>query len=109
MENHQKGIIIPHDRLSQEALHGLIEEFVTGMAPIPVTLMAAWRKALKWSLGSCSAGKFLLSMMRLPGPPILYQRKMPELFLKRKGRAREAHMCILDGDLALIKPHLPRV
>ncbi len=29
MENHQKGIIIPHDRLSQEALHGLIEEFVT--------------------------------------------------------------------------------
>jgi uncharacterized protein len=24
-----KGIIIPHDRLSQEALQGLIEEFVT--------------------------------------------------------------------------------
>jgi uncharacterized protein YheU (UPF0270 family) len=29
MENHHKGIIIPHDRLSQEALQGLIEEFVT--------------------------------------------------------------------------------
>jgi uncharacterized protein YheU (UPF0270 family) len=29
MKNHQKGIIIPHDRLSSEALHGLIEEFVT--------------------------------------------------------------------------------
>lgn len=25
----QKGIIIPHDRLSQDALQGLIEEFVT--------------------------------------------------------------------------------
>ena len=29
MENHHKGIITPHDRLSQEALQGLIEEFVT--------------------------------------------------------------------------------
>ncbi len=29
MENHHEGIIIPHDRLSQEALQGLIEEFVT--------------------------------------------------------------------------------
>jgi uncharacterized protein len=29
MENHHKGIIIPHDRLSQDALRGLIEEFVT--------------------------------------------------------------------------------
>ncbi len=29
MENHHKGIIIPHDRLSVEALQGLIEEFVT--------------------------------------------------------------------------------
>ena len=29
MENHHNGIIIPHDRLSQEALQGLIEEFVT--------------------------------------------------------------------------------
>jgi uncharacterized protein len=29
VENHHKGIIIPHDRLSQIALHGLIEEFVT--------------------------------------------------------------------------------
>jgi uncharacterized protein len=29
VENNHKGIIIPHDRLSQEALHGLIEEFVT--------------------------------------------------------------------------------
>jgi uncharacterized protein len=29
MENHPKGIIIPHDRLSQDALLGLIEEFVT--------------------------------------------------------------------------------
>jgi uncharacterized protein len=29
MENHHKGMIIPHDRLSQEALQGLIEEFVT--------------------------------------------------------------------------------
>jgi uncharacterized protein YheU (UPF0270 family) len=28
MENH-KGLIIPHDRLSQEAMQGLIEEFVT--------------------------------------------------------------------------------
>jgi uncharacterized protein YheU (UPF0270 family) len=28
-ENHQMGIIIPHDRLSQTALLGLIEEFVT--------------------------------------------------------------------------------
>jgi uncharacterized protein len=26
---HYKGIIIPHDRLSQTALQGLIEEFVT--------------------------------------------------------------------------------
>jgi uncharacterized protein YheU (UPF0270 family) len=29
MENHHKGIIIPHDNLSQEALHEHIEEFVT--------------------------------------------------------------------------------
>ena len=29
MENHHKGMIIPHDRLSQTALQGLIEEFVT--------------------------------------------------------------------------------
>jgi uncharacterized protein len=29
LENHQNGIIIPHDRLSQTALQGLIEEFVT--------------------------------------------------------------------------------
>lgn len=29
MENHHMGIIIPYDRLSEEALHGLIEEFVT--------------------------------------------------------------------------------
>jgi uncharacterized protein YheU (UPF0270 family) len=29
MKNHHKGIIIPHDRLSQTALQGLIEEFVT--------------------------------------------------------------------------------
>jgi uncharacterized protein len=29
METHRKGIIIPHDRLSQEALQGLIEDFVT--------------------------------------------------------------------------------
>jgi uncharacterized protein len=29
VENHRKGIIIPHDRLSMEALQGLIEEFVT--------------------------------------------------------------------------------
>ena len=29
MMNQQKGIIIPHDRLSQTALQGLIEEFVT--------------------------------------------------------------------------------
>lgn len=29
MENHQMGIIIPHDRLSQTALLGLVEEFVT--------------------------------------------------------------------------------
>jgi uncharacterized protein YheU (UPF0270 family) len=29
MKHHPKGIIIPHDRLSSEALHGLIEEFVT--------------------------------------------------------------------------------
>jgi uncharacterized protein len=28
-EIHQTGIIIPHDRLSQGALQGLIEEFVT--------------------------------------------------------------------------------
>jgi uncharacterized protein len=28
-ENHHQGIIIPHDRLSQTALQGLIEEFVT--------------------------------------------------------------------------------
>jgi uncharacterized protein len=26
---HNPGVIIPHDRLSQEALQGLIEEFVT--------------------------------------------------------------------------------
>ena len=29
MKQHQKGIIIPHDRLSPDALRGLIEEFVT--------------------------------------------------------------------------------
>jgi len=29
VENHHKGMIIPHDRLSQTALQGLIEEFVT--------------------------------------------------------------------------------
>ena len=29
MGNHHKGIIIPHDKLSQTALQGLIEEFVT--------------------------------------------------------------------------------
>jgi uncharacterized protein len=29
MENHRKGIIIPHERLNQTALQGLIEEFVT--------------------------------------------------------------------------------
>jgi uncharacterized protein len=29
VENNHKGIIIPHDKLSQEALQGLIEEFVT--------------------------------------------------------------------------------
>ena len=29
VENNHKGIIIPHDRLSQKALQGLIEEFVT--------------------------------------------------------------------------------
>jgi uncharacterized protein len=29
MENHHEGIIIPHDNLTEEALHGLIEEFVT--------------------------------------------------------------------------------
>lgn len=29
LENNHKGIIIPHDRLSQTALQGLIEEFVT--------------------------------------------------------------------------------
>jgi uncharacterized protein len=29
LENHHKGMIIPYDRLSQEALQGLIEEFVT--------------------------------------------------------------------------------
>jgi hypothetical protein len=28
-ETHHNGIIIPHDRLSQTALQGLIEEFVT--------------------------------------------------------------------------------
>jgi uncharacterized protein len=28
-EIHQMGIIIPHDRLSQTALQGLIEEFIT--------------------------------------------------------------------------------
>ena len=28
MENHHNGIIIPHGRLSQEALQGLVEEFV---------------------------------------------------------------------------------
>ena len=29
MENHHEGIIIQHDNLTEEALHGLIEEFVT--------------------------------------------------------------------------------
>ncbi len=29
MENHHEGIIIPHDNLTEEALYGLIEEFVT--------------------------------------------------------------------------------
>jgi len=29
MENHNEGIIIQHDKLTEEALHGLIEEFVT--------------------------------------------------------------------------------
>jgi uncharacterized protein len=29
LENHHKGMIIPHDRLSQTALQKLIEEFVT--------------------------------------------------------------------------------
>ncbi len=29
MSNQKNGLIIPHDRLSQAALHGLIEEFVT--------------------------------------------------------------------------------
>lgn len=29
MEHHHNGIIIPYDRLSQTALQGLIEEFVT--------------------------------------------------------------------------------
>jgi uncharacterized protein len=29
MENHHKGLVIPHHRLSQDALQGLIEEFVT--------------------------------------------------------------------------------
>ena len=29
MGNHHKGIIIPHDKLSQTALQGLLEEFVT--------------------------------------------------------------------------------
>jgi uncharacterized protein len=29
MENHHDGIIIPHDNLTEEALQGLIEEFVT--------------------------------------------------------------------------------
>jgi len=29
MENHYEGIIIQHDNLTEEALHGLIEEFVT--------------------------------------------------------------------------------
>jgi len=29
VQNHPKGIIIPHDRLSQAALQGLVEEFVT--------------------------------------------------------------------------------
>ena len=29
MKNSQKGMIIPHDRLSPDALHGLVEEFVT--------------------------------------------------------------------------------
>jgi uncharacterized protein len=29
LENHHKGMIIPHDRLSLTALQGLIEEFVT--------------------------------------------------------------------------------
>ena len=29
MENHHEGIIIPNDDLTQEALQGIIEEFVT--------------------------------------------------------------------------------
>ena len=29
MENHHEGIIVPHDNLTEEALQGLIEEFVT--------------------------------------------------------------------------------
>ena len=29
MPNQNNGLIVPHDRLSQEALRGLIEEFVT--------------------------------------------------------------------------------
>ena len=29
MENHYKGLVIPHDRLSPAALRGLIEGFVT--------------------------------------------------------------------------------
>ena len=29
MENHHEGMIMPHDNLTEEALQGLIEEFVT--------------------------------------------------------------------------------
>ncbi len=48
MENHHEGIIIPHDNLTEEALHGLIEEFVTREAQIPDILMAVLKKMSKW-------------------------------------------------------------
>ena len=52
MENHHKGIIIPHDRLSQTALQGLIEEFVTRDGTDTGYTEGSLEETLKWSSGS---------------------------------------------------------
>jgi hypothetical protein len=57
MENHRKGIIIPYDRLSMEALQGFIEEFVSrDGTDTGYTDGEVLEKMSKWSCGSWSVG-----------------------------------------------------
>jgi len=78
VENHHEGIIIPHDNLTEAALQGLIEEFVTREGTDTGYTDGSLEENVEMVKRQLKRGDVLIVYDGIPKRQISYQRKTPE-------------------------------